>query len=121
MDNLENKQYTLRDLRDEDLWPLLDIIGKVCPDDLSTAFVQVASGEKTVSEIGMDVGFKLVVAIVKNLPKVHNEVYTFLASMSGIPAKEIQKMGFGTTPKMIWDIYNNVKNSDFFGAFSKSS
>ena len=126
MDNMENKpvkecEYTLRPLMDEDLWPVLDIVGKVIPDDMNQVFALVASGEKNIKEVGYDVGFKLVVAVIKNLPRVHNEVYAFLASVSGIPAEEIRKMKIGTTPRMIWDIAKEVKNADFFGELSKLS
>lgn len=131
MDNLEmntaeavekKKPYTLRPLRDEDLWPVLGIIGKVIPDDLAPIFTQIASGEKTVKqtvdEVGYDVGFKLVVAIIRNLPVIKDEVYAFLSDLSGIPAAEIPHMKVGTTPRMIWDIYHDLKNADFFGAAS---
>lgn len=132
MDNLEvetvqeteqknEKPYTLRPLCDEDLYPILAIIGKVFPDELSTAFVQVASKEKTFKEIGYDVGFKLFTAVIKNLHTVDVEVYEMLSSLSGIPAQDIRKMKFGTTPKMLWEVYNDVKNQDFFGDASKSS
>jgi hypothetical protein len=115
------KPYTLRPLCDEDLYPILAIIGKVFPDELSTAFVQVASKEKTFKEIGYDVGFKLFTAVIKNLHTVDVEVYEMLSSLSGIPAQDIRKMKFGTTPKMLWEVYNDVKNQDFFGDASKSS
>lgn len=118
MSNQENKPYTLRPLRDEDLWPVLGIIGKVIPDDLNAVFAQIASGEKSVNEVGYDVGFRLVVAVVRNLPAVKNEVYALLSDLSGIPADEIPAMKVGTTPKMIWDIWHEIKNADFFGAAS---
>ena len=113
--------YTLRPMNDDDLWPMLAIIAKVFPDELSEAFVNVVSKKKTMQEIGYDVGFKLVVAVIKNIPTIGDDVYDFLSSLSGIPAENIRKMPFGTTPKMIWAIYHEVKNVDFFGAASKSS
>ena len=113
--------YTLRPLRDEDLYPVLAIIGKVFPDDLQAAFVDVVTGEKSVEEVGYDVAYKLCVAVVKNLHTVGDDVYALLADLSGIPADVIRKMKFGTTPKMIWDLYHEVKNLDFFGDASRSS
>lgn len=130
MDNVENNvnvegkiipAYTLRPLRDEDLWPVLGIIAEVFPDDLASIFVQVVSGEKGIQEVGYDVGFKLFSAVIKNLPKMGDAMYDFLSSLTGIPAAEIRQMPFGTTPKMILDIYRNIKNADFFGEFSKLS
>ncbi len=113
--------YTLRPLRDEDLYPVLSIIGKVFPNDLQAAFVSVASGEKSVKEIGYDVGYRLVAAVIKNLHTVGDDVYALLSDLSGIAPETIRKMPFGTTPKMIWEIYHEVKNLDFFGDASESS
>lgn len=130
MDNVENNvnvegkiipAYTLRPLRDEDLWPVLGIIAEVFPDDLAKVFVNVMAGEQKLEEVGMDVGFKLFSAVIKNLPKLDDSMYDFLSSLTGIPASEIRQMPFGTTPKMILDIYRNIKNADFFGEFSKLS
>lgn len=127
MDNVENtvmteeKPYTLRRLKDKDLWPVLDIIGKVFPDNLSAIFVEVATGQKTASEVGGIVVMKLIMAVIRNLKTVHDEVYEFLSDVSGIPAAEIEEMPFGTTPNMIWDIVKSEKNADFFKEFSKLS
>lgn len=128
MDNKENtvieevnKPYTLRRLVDRDLWPVLDIIGKVFPGDLSSIFVEVATGQKGVQEVGGIVMMKLIMAVIRNMNTVRDEVYAFLADVSGIPANEIEEMEFGTTPNMIWDIVKNEKNASFFTAVSKLS
>lgn len=115
------KPYTLRPLCDEDIYPVLEIFGKVFPDDLQAAFVSVASGQKTIKEVGYDVAYRLVAAVIKNLHKVGDEVYAFLSDVSGIPAEKIRKMPFGTSPRMIWDIFREAKNADFFQEFSELS
>lgn len=127
----DEKPYTLRRLNDEDMWPVLDIIGKVFPDDVSkliaATMLDVAEGDttdkdkmnKAVSKVGADVLVKLVVAVLKNMKLVKDDVYTLLSSVSGIPAKDIKKMPFGTTPMMIWDVVKNESNADFFTAVSK--
>ena len=114
------KPYTLRRLRDKDLWPVLDIISKVFPDDLAPIFAQIATGGKTLNQAGAEIVMKLVVAVLKNMGKVHDEVYALLEDVAGIPAEDIQEMEFGTTPKMIWEIANNEKNASFFEVLSKS-
>lgn len=114
------KPYTLRRLKDKDLWPVLDIISKVFPDDLGAVFAQIVTGGKTVNQVGAEIVVKLVVAVCKNMGKVHDEVYDFLSDVSGIPAADIEEMEFGTTPMMIWDIVANEKNASFFVAVSKS-
>ena len=121
MGNVNKKPYTLRKLDGEDLWPVLDIFGKVLPEDLAAVFAEVATGEKNVAEVGGAVMFRLVSAIIKDISKVKEEVYAFLTSVSGLNKEEINALGLLAVPKMIWEIYNAEKNVDFFGDASKSS
>lgn len=115
------KPYTLRRLKDKDLFPILGIISEVFPDELSSIFVQLTTKEKTVQEVGAMAILKLVVSVLKNMDKVQDEVYALLSDVSGIPAAEIKEMEFGTTPMMIWDIVGNEKNNGFFKVLSKLS
>ena len=115
------KPYTLRRLVDRDLFPVLHIIGEVFPDDLAKVFMQVTTKEKSVQEVGAMAIMKMVLAVLKNMDKVQEEVYALLSDVSGIPAAEISEMEFGTTPNMIWDIVNNEKNNSFFKVLSKLS
>ena len=115
------KPYTLRRLVDRDLFPILGIISEVFPDDLAKVFVQLSTKEKSVQEVGAMAVMKMVLAGLKNMDKVKDEVYNLLSDVSGIPAEEIQNMEFGTTPNMIWDIVNNEKNNGFFKVLSKLS
>lgn len=114
------RPYTLRRLKDRDLFPILGIIGEVFPDDLSKVFVQLTTKEKSVKEVGAAAVLKLVLSVLKNMDKVQDEVYNLLSDVSGIPAAEIMEMEFGTTPMMIWDIVANEKNCGFFKVLSKS-
>ena len=118
-DSAVAKPYELRSLKDRDLFPILDIITAVLPDDLSDVFVQLVTGEKSVNEIGGMAVYKIVIAVLKNISKLHDEIYSLLSDLSGIPADEIPEMEFGTTPNMIWDVVNNAKNASFFRELSK--
>jgi hypothetical protein len=113
------KPYTLRDLNDEDIYPLCEIIGKVLPDDMKEAFVQIMSGEKSLKDTGIMVVFDLGKLILKNFSSVKTEMYGLLSDMSGIPVEELKKMPFGTTPRMIKDIFQDAKNTDFFKELSE--
>ena len=117
---VNTKPYTLRELKDRDLFPILDIVATVLPDDLADVFVQIVTKEKSVNEVGGMVVYKIVIAILKNIGKVKDDLYALLSDISGIPADEIPDMEFGTTPSMIWDIVNDAKNVSFFKALSKS-
>lgn len=115
----EAKLYTLRSLKDVDLFPILDIITKVLPEDLSEVFVQLTTGQKSLDEIGGVVVYRIIVSVLKNISTVHDELYALLSDLSGIPAADIQNMPFGTTPSMIWDVVADAKNASFFTVLSK--
>ena len=114
----EPVSYTLRRLVDRDLFPVLDILGRILPDELATIFVQVAT-KKKVEEVGMVVMMRLIKAICQNIGKVDEELYALLSDVSGIPADELAEMPFGTTPMMLLDIVKNEKNVGFFKVLSK--
>lgn len=115
----EVKPYKLRSLKDKDFYPMLDIITATLPDDLADVFVQLATGKKTVDEIGGMVVYKIAVSVLKNVSAIPDKIYPLLSDLSGIPADEIPEMPFGTTPSMIWDIVADAKNASFFRALSK--
>lgn len=115
----EIKPYKLRSLKDKDFYPMLDIITATLPDDLADVFVQLATGEKSVDEIGGMVVYKIAVSVLKNVSAIPDKIYPLLSDLSGIPADEIPEMPFGTTPGMIWDIIADAKNASFFRALSK--
>lgn len=115
----EVKPYKLRSLKDKDFYPMLDIITATLPDDLAYVFVQLATGEKSVDEIGGMVVYKIAVSVLKNVSAIPDKIYPLLSELSGIPADEIPEMPFGTTPSMIWDIVADAKNASFFRALSK--
>lgn len=115
----EVKPYKLRSLKDKDFYPMLDIITATLPDDLAEVFVQLATGEKSVDEIGGMVVYKIAVSALKNVSAIPDKIYPLLSDLSGIPADEIPEMPFGTTPSMIWDIVADAKNASFFRALSK--
>ena len=127
--------YTLRPLSDEDLYPILDIIGKLCPEDMkpiikkageqyekmTEGFGEDADDEEKkqiivqiVSDIGVDIVSDIVLTVIRSLKTVKDDVYALLSDLSGIPADQIRKMKFGTTPKMIMDIAKDIKNQSFF-------
>lgn len=116
----EIKPYKLRNLKDKDFYPMLDIITATLPDDLADVFVQLATGEKSVDEIGGMVVYKIAVSVLKNVSAIPDKIYPLLSDLSGIPADEIPEMPFGTTPSMIWDIVADAKNASFFRELSKS-
>jgi hypothetical protein len=119
VEEVVERPYTLRKFSDGDLFPILKILKKIGIKDCKEAFVQVASGEKTLKEIGILASFDLADILIGNLTKVEEEVYSLYSDMSGLAADEIRSMEFGTLPLMIMDSFNEVKNTSFFKVLSK--
>ena len=119
VEKVVERPYTLRKFSDGDLFPILKILKKIGIKDCKEAFVQVASGEKTLKEIGILASFDLADILIGNLTKVEEEVYSLYSDMSGLAVDDIRAMEFGTLPLMIMDSFNEVKNTSFFKVLSK--
>ena len=113
------RKYTLRRLKDCDLFPLLKILKKIGIKDCKEAFIQIASGEKSLEQIGIMACLDIADILIGNLPKIQEEAYEMWADISGIPAEEIKKMEFGTLPLMIMDTFSGERNTSFFKVLSK--
>lgn len=113
------RPYTLRKIKNSDLWAVLGILTVILPDDLKEAFVQVMSGEKTLEQIGIATAFDMGVLMVKNAYKAQEQVDAFCADMAGITVEELNEMEFGTTPLIIYDAVAEAKNVAFFKVLSK--
>lgn len=113
------RPYTLRKLKDGDLYPLLQLIRKCGLKDFKEVFVQVANGHG-IEEIGAMVLFDMADKIIENIcGSVGDEIYEFYSNLSGLSVDEIKEMEFGTLPLMIYDSFAEVKNTGFFKVLSK--
>lgn len=121
VDETIERPYTLRRLKDKELYPILNIISTVFPDDLANVISQVMTKEKKIAEVGAVAIVRIIVSILKNMSKVQEDVYQLLSDVSGMTVEEIENAEFGTTPMMIWDIVSNEKNASFFKVVSKLS
>lgn len=131
----KSSPYTLRPLCDEDLYPIIDIIANVCPEEMRPIFMKIVGKfedlEKLISkdteedekqkiisdmavDVGIDVVMDLALTVIRNLKTVKDDVYALLSDLSGLPAEQIRKMGFGTTPRMIWSVVKDIRNQGFF-------
>ena len=113
------RPYTIRKLKNGDLWSVVQILGKLLPDELKKAFVQVVSGEKSIKEVGGMVVCDMAVMITKNAYKAQHEVDAWCADLIGVTVEELNEMEFGTTPLIIVDAYEDAKNTSFFKVLSK--
>lgn len=113
------RPYTLRKLKDGDLFPLLTLFRKLGLKDFKDTITAVANGGD-VREIGVNAILSLGDVVISHLDGEAGEaIYDFYSGMSGIPVEEIKEMEFGTLPMMIYDSFSEAKNSSFFKVLTK--
>lgn len=123
-ENRVERPYTLRNLKDRDLFPLLKILCKIGLKEFKGAFDQFlgdnAEGEsESVQSIGVSVLLDIAGTIVEHIGAVEDDLYNLYSDMSGKSKEEIQEMEFGTLPLMILDSFSEVKNTSFFKVLSR--
>lgn len=113
------RPYTLRKLKDGDLIPLLGLFRKLGLNDFKETITKAANSDD-VAEIGVTALLNIGDVVISNLEKdVGKDIYAFYSSMSGIPVEEMKEMEFGTLPLMIYDSFSEVKNTSFFRVLAK--
>ena len=116
---VNERNYTLRKLKDGDLMSLLRILRKLGLKEFKDV-VKMASDGKSVEEIGVAAVLNVADKMIESLDQgAGDEIYSFYADLSGIPADEIKEMEFGTLPLMIYDSFSEVKNASFFKVLAK--
>ena len=122
----ENK-YTLRKLEAKDIAPMASILSKIglkevkncfSPDDMKA----IAGGEggiEAVGAVGVSVAFEIAGVILSNYERCQNDVFSFLASLSGMDIKQIESLPLGTFAEMVFDVVKKEEFKDFMKVVSK--
>ena len=116
-DNVK-RAYTLRSLKDSDLFPLLKIMRKIGIKDLEQVFT-VDRTDTTDEDEAKLVVLGIADIVIGNLDRAETEIYEFWSNLSGMTVDELKDSEFGTLPLMIFDTFSGVKNTDFFKVLSK--
>ena len=77
------------------------------------------NSEKVYSQIGVKVVMSIATVILENLPKVENDLYTFVGSVIGVKAKDVAKMDMGEFMDVLITIIQKEEFKDFFKRASK--
>lgn len=136
------RNYKLRALCADDIFPMVNIISKIGIDNMADCFdpkemadmmnsvvstSDEADGKESsndamadivTKQIGIKVIMKLVGLLLKNLGKIKKELYQFLVGLSGMSEKEIATLPLGTFTQMIVDVFKKEEFSDFFQVVS---
>ena len=121
------KKYTLRKLEAKDIAPMASILSKIglkevkncfSPDDMKA----IAGGEggiEAVGAVGVSVAFEIAGVILGNYERCQNDVFSFLASLSGMDIKQIESLPLGTFTEMVFDVVKKEEFKDFMKVVSK--
>ena len=120
----EKKAYTLRALEAKDVFIVSKIIGSIGIKEFRASFESDAvkaamkNAQNTdVMAVGMTVFLDIADVIFRNIPKCEKDVYTFLASLSGI--EEVESLPMVTFIEMIIDVIKKEEFKDFMTVVSK--
>ena len=131
------RPYTLRKLKDSDLYPLLGLLRSLGIKDFKAAYSDKINSvvfnydsgktkEENAKELtkmqkgaSIDIMLDMADILISKIDTHSEEIYEFYSGLSGIAVDEIKEMEFGTLPLMIYDSFNEVKNTAFFKVLSK--
>jgi hypothetical protein len=116
---------TLRELKSKDVFPMFSIISKIGIDEFKECFESdevkkmIAGKKADLNAIGMKVMLDVASIIIKNIPRCENEVYHFLAGLSGLTKEEIADLPMNTFFELIVDVAKKEEFKDFIVVVSK--
>lgn len=134
----EEKAYTLRELRADDIFLTVRVINKIGLDRLKkcmeaqgvkSAMEIMTNGEAdtpakeaAMNRIGIAVMLEIAGAVLERLPDCKDEIYTLLAVLSEMSKEQIAALPSGVFMRMVMDVLKKDEWKDFFqlafGSFS---
>lgn len=118
-------EYTMRNLQASDIFSVVKILNGIGLKNVKEAInieeinnIRKGMTEDNVDVISSQVGVKVVMSIatviLENLPKVENDLYTFVGSVIGVKAKDVAKMDMGEFMDVLITIIQKEEFKDFF-------
>ncbi|MHD0286852.1 hypothetical protein [Weissella tructae] len=121
---VEQEVLTMRELKADDLFKMMPIIGKLNIKDVVVNMFQgglVDKGDEEQNEeeqneelVGMEIVATLIQTLMTNIPLVKDELNSLLGDLTGKTEKEIGDLDFGTYTKLIVDFFKKPELGDFF-------
>ena len=123
-------EYEMRKLQATDLFSVVKILNGIGLKNIKEAIdfeeinkIRKGMTEKNADVISSQVGLNIVMSvatvIVENLPKIENDLYSFIGSVIGIKTKDVAKMDMGEFMDVLISIIQKEEFKDFFKRASK--
>lgn len=128
---MSEKKFELRELKSADLFPMFGILSEIGFKDLKDSLsvdtiktmIDSVNGKAEDNDtqttiLGFGIIMEVVEVIMKNLPKCEKEIYSFLAGVSGMTAKDIADLDMVTFTEMLIAVIQKDEFKDFFRVVS---
>ena len=111
-------EYQIRALTSKDLFPLARIIGKIGVGEFRKVFESPDVMDKIseggdLNAVGLAVVMDVASIIIEHLPDAENEIYLFLASLSGLSRDDLEVMPPADFVGLIVDVVQRPEFKDF--------
>lgn len=111
---MKEKEFKLRDLSADDIFPMCDIMAKCGVSELKNCFGTDNGRRKT----GADIAFEITGIVCRNVSSCKNEIYAFLSGLCGLTSKEIGKLTPAEFVGLLKKVFVKKEMKDFFTAVS---
>ena len=123
-------EYNMRNLQATDIFSVVKILNGIGLKNIkeSIDFEEINKIRKVMTEdnadavtsqVGVNVVMSIATVILENLPKVENDLYTFVGSVIGVKSKDVAKMDMGDFMDVLIAIIQKEEFKDFFKRASK--
>ena len=123
-------EYEMRNLQATDIFSIVKILNGIGLKNIKEAINieeinKIRKGmtedneDAVTSQVGVNVVMSIATVILENLPKVENDLYTFVGSVIGIKTKDVAKMDIGDFMDVLIAIIQKEEFKDFFKRASK--
>lgn len=116
----DGEAFALRKLEAKDIASMASIINKMGWKEFKTVFQSESVKDMNdINKMGMAVAFDMVGIILANYEKCQQDVFSFLASLSGLKVKQIESLSPAEFAEMVISVVQKEEFKDFFTVVSK--
>lgn len=123
-------EYNMRNLQATDIFSVVKILNGIGLKNIKEAInldeinnlrkgMTEDNADAIISQVGVNVVMSIATVILENLPKVENDLYTFVGSVINLKAKDVAKMDMGEFMDVLITIIQKEEFKDFFKRASK--